>query len=304
MHAATELQLGPNTRIRKASALRKHILPTFAERPIGEITQPEVRAWVAKLATVMGPGAVSNVYSDLQKIMDAAVDADLIFKSPCHKISLPRYHRPEQRYLTLGELVTLADATEPRYRALMLLGGTGGLRIGEMAGLRRERVDLFTGQVTVAEQLITPNGKASLAPLKSKASRRIVRIPKFALEEMRRHFKAFPPGPENTVFSSLNGSYLRPGQFRVMYFRKAAGRAGIIGATPHTLRHTAVSLWVAGGANAKEVQRMAGHSNIRVTYDTYAHLFPEHEGKIADSLDARFADLGVEPSRVLQFPKR
>ena len=34
-----------------------------------------------------------------------------------------------------------------RYRALILLGAYGGLRIGEMAGLRRSRVDLLRGTV-------------------------------------------------------------------------------------------------------------------------------------------------------------
>ena len=51
------------------------------------------------------------------------------------------------RFLTSAEVATLADAIAPRYRALVLVGAYGGLRIGELAGLRRSRVDLLRGTV-------------------------------------------------------------------------------------------------------------------------------------------------------------
>ena len=55
------------------------------------------------------------------------------------------------RFLTPGRGRTLADTIPPEYRALVLLGAYGGLRIGEMAGLRRGRVDLDQGTVQVVE---------------------------------------------------------------------------------------------------------------------------------------------------------
>jgi integrase len=49
------------------------------------------------------------------------------------------------------EVRHLAVAAGPDYRALILLVAYGGLRIGEMAGLRRKRLDLADGVVEVAE---------------------------------------------------------------------------------------------------------------------------------------------------------
>jgi integrase len=43
------------------------------------------------------------------------------------------------RFLTPVEIARLADTIRPHYRALVLVGAYGGLRIGELAGLRRER---------------------------------------------------------------------------------------------------------------------------------------------------------------------
>ena len=49
------------------------------------------------------------------------------------------------------------------HRALILLGTFGGLRIGEMAGLRRGRVDLDAGTVQVIEVITEPRADCTSA---------------------------------------------------------------------------------------------------------------------------------------------
>jgi integrase len=55
-----------------------------------------------------------------------------------------------------AEVWKLADAIRPDDRSLILLGAFGGLRIGEMAGLRRGRVVLERGTVQVIEVITEP----------------------------------------------------------------------------------------------------------------------------------------------------
>jgi hypothetical protein len=62
------------------------------------------------------------------------------------------------RFLTVAEVRRLAVAVGPSYRALILLGAYGGLRIGEMIGLRRKRLDLTAGVVEVAEVVTEMHG--------------------------------------------------------------------------------------------------------------------------------------------------
>jgi integrase len=54
----------------------------------------------------------------------------------------------------------------------------------------------------------------------------------------------------------------------------------------HDLRHTAVSLWIAHGASAKQVQVSAGHRSVATVFDRHGHLFPGGEDPVMDSLDA------------------
>jgi integrase len=55
----------------------------------------------------------------------------------------------------------------------------------------------------------------------------------------------------------------------------------------HALRHACASLWIEQGHNPKQIQTPMGHSSIKVTFDTYGHLF------VADEADQRAAE-GVE----------
>jgi hypothetical protein len=53
--------------------------------------------------------------------------------------------REELRFLTRAEVAAPAEVIVPRYRVLVMVGAYGGLRVGELAGLRRSLVDLLRG---------------------------------------------------------------------------------------------------------------------------------------------------------------
>ena len=148
----TTTNLRPTTRARDELVLRLYARPRFGNVPLAAITQLDVRTWVAELsARGLTPATVTKTYQVFGKVMGAAVDAGYLAQTPCRNVPLPKIEREEMRFLTPAEIITLADAIRPLYRTLVLIGAYGGLRIGELAGLRRGRVDLLRGTVTVAE---------------------------------------------------------------------------------------------------------------------------------------------------------
>jgi hypothetical protein len=82
---------------------------------------------------------------------------------------------------------------------------------------------------------------------------------------------------------------LRPSNFRVKVWLPAVRVAELAPLRPHDLRHTAVALWIAAGANPKEVSVRAGHTSVAFTLDRYGHLFPGHDDELRDRLDAMHA---------------
>jgi integrase len=283
----TTVDLAPNTVNRRNSDLKNWVVPAFGHQRLGAITQPEVKTWIAAMHQQgCNAGSIKLRYETLSTIMRAAVDAELIRRSPCHHIGLPRYEREEMKLLTLGEVIDLSKAINPRYEALVLVAGTGGLRIGELGALRGRRVDLVRGSVDVAENLLLDNGTPRFGPLKTKAGRRRVPLPRQTVEALERHMEKYEIGPDDLVFTSTQGLVLRQYQFRRRYFHPAAVTCGLAPLRPHDLRHTAISLWIASGANPKVVQTKAGHASIRVTYDRYGHLFPDYDDRATQHLEA------------------
>jgi hypothetical protein len=175
---ATTTNLRRTTAVRDETYLRLYVLPRFGDLPLAAIAQRDVRAWVADLTSrELAPATVVKAYHLLGKVLAGAVDAGMIAQSPCRRVSLPKIEREEMRFLTPVEIARLADAIRPGYRALVLVGAYGGLRIGELAGLRRERVDLLRGTVEVAEIMTEVAGKLQVGPPKTRASRRTVGLP-------------------------------------------------------------------------------------------------------------------------------
>jgi integrase len=133
---------------------------------------------------------------------------------------------------------------------LVFVGAYGGLRIGELARLRRTRVDLAEVQ-----------GKLHSGPPKTKASRRRVSLPGGVIEELAVHLRA-PGRPTDYVFRAPAGGPPRINRFRHRVWLPATLAAGLPGLRIHDLRHTAVALWIAAGASPKEVAARAGHTSV------------------------------------------
>lgn len=145
-------QLRASSRARDDSYQRNHVLPAFGAVTLGRITQLDVRAWVAELtASGLAPATVHKAYQTLSKVLRAAVDGGLIAQSPCRSVPPPRIEQQEMRFLAPAEIAASEAVISERYQALVFFDAYCGLRLGELAGLRRGRIDLLRRQVRVIE---------------------------------------------------------------------------------------------------------------------------------------------------------
>jgi integrase/recombinase XerC len=145
-----------------------------------------------------------------------------------------------------------------RDRAVLELLYGSGLRIGELAVLRWEDIDL-------AERWVRIQGKGNkerMVPLGSYAVR--------ALKELGREDR---PG----------GSYVFPGGEKGhisertinRIVKRAARQAGLSGVTPHMLRHSFATHMLEGGASLRVLQDLLGHESL-ITTQRYLTVTAEH----------------------------
>jgi integrase len=221
-------------------------------------------------------------------LFSSALDSDLIVRSPCRGINLPHDAKTEMRFLTTDEVSDLARVIEERYRALVLTAAYAGCRFGELAGLKTHRLDLLRRTLTVAESLSEVRGEVRLAAPKTAAARRQIALPMFLAEELAGHLAEWPPGADGFVFTAPAGGPLLRRNFRRRTWLPTV-RASV--GEPlrfHDLRHTHAAMLIAQGEHPKVIQNRLGHSSIKVTLDTYGHLFEGLDEAAAQRLDAAF----------------
>ena len=161
----------------------------------------------------------------------------------------------------------------------------GGLRWGELVGLRVKRVDLLHGRVTVAEQVSEVNGQLIPGPPKTEAGRRTVTLPAVAAVALAEHLtKIAALGPDGLVFPAPEGGYLRRSNFRRRWWLQATRAVGVEGLRFHDLRHSAATLALAAGANTRELMERMGHTSPAVAL-RYQHVMAGRDQAIASALD-------------------
>jgi integrase len=271
---ASRVNLATSTRDNDRSVIRSLILPTFQNARLSAIEPAHIRTWIGGLvAAGYSPSTVRRAYTLLQLAFNLAVEDGRLARSPCRRIALPKIEQSEKRFLSIEEVEHLAETIRPRYRAFVLAGAYTGLRPGELAALRTDRLDLQRRQLRVEE------------PIKTPAAHRTVSFPPFLAEELTTHLNTYP-GDDRLVFTAPEGGPLRLRLFRRRFWYPAVRASVGEPMRPHDLRHTHVALLIATGEDPYVISQRLGHASIRTTYDVYGHLFEGRDRQAADALQA------------------
>jgi integrase len=292
-----ERELTSTTRQLYGSLLRHHLEPAFGAVNVAEISPPLVRRWRAdKLGSGTGPTTVAKAYALLRAIMGTAVADQMIRRNPCTIKGASTVHTPERPTATVQEVYDLADAIQPRYRALVLMAGFLGLRWGELIGLHRRDIDLDHGTVRVRRAVAELfNGQREIKAPKSAAGKRTVSIPAAITPDIRDHLERYAEaGADGRVFLGAKGATPRRNHFNRLW-RKACNEAGIKGMHFHDLRHTGNTLAASTGASTRELMTRMGHSTARAAL-IYQHASAARDRLIADAL-SDLVDKGRKPKR-------
>ncbi|MEJ7582989.1 MAG: site-specific integrase [Acidimicrobiales bacterium] len=273
----TAAHLKPKTRVDYEGMLRVHVMPAFADQPIGSIQPSDVRRFIAdEVASGAAPGTVRGARKVLRLVLATAQAEGAIRANPCDGIRVPASPKADMVFLTAEEVEALAETIDPRYCTLIRLAAYTGLRAGEIGALRIGRVNLDAGRITVAESVTQVQGHGLVFGEPKTYERRSVTLPAFLLDELARHLKERSADPDAFVFPSPEGSVLNHKNFYGRMFKPAVTDAGLPSRMRfHDLRHTCAALCIVLGAHPTAIQERLGHSSITVTLDRYGHLFPK-----------------------------
>lgn len=267
------------------SMFDNHVIPSLGARPLGTVRRGDVESWAASLPLSARTAGLAVQY--LGTLFEAAVADGLVASNPVRGVKRPRVDGAPVVPFTAAELNRLRQASPPWFEVALTLGAVCGLRQGEAAGLRADRVDFLRRTLTVDAQLVTPSaGEPALGPPKTARSYRSVPLADVALEDLARHLEAHGAGVDGLVLHE-DGRPVRRQRFGKVW-RGLRRRAGLPAAQFHTARHTYASTLLSGGVSVPAAADYLGHSPA-VLLRTYAHLVPADHDRARDVIQAAFA---------------
>ena len=273
-----------NSTIRQyRSHLDIHLLPKLGGTKLSKITAPMLevvfdnleregrsRAMVCKLLTTL-----RGVLSEAQRRGLIAHNAALVVKR-----RLTRRGNGSQVFPTKQELNAIITCAEGRWRPLFMTLIFTGIRSSELRGLTWQNVDIERGVLQINQRADKWN---KLGPPKSAAGYRTVPLAPMLRAELESWRAKCPESAFDLVFPNGSGNVESLCNIHRRGFVPLLKRLGIInenGKHPfrmHDLRHAAASLLIEEGLSPKWIQTVLGHSSIQMTYDTYGHLWEDHE---------------------------
>ena len=276
---------------RDDSILRNHLLPTFESRGLGTLKPNEIQALVTTWTAKAAPRTVRRQYDTLRAILNAAVAADLIARSPCRGIRLPATTSTTRHVVDAEELAKLSEAMG-ECGPMAYLGAVLGMRWGECAGLRVGRLDVLRSTLHVAEQFTRGKGGAMvLEPPKSQAGRRTMAVPAALMALLADHLARrglTGADADEWVFNAPEGGHLDYAHFRRRVWIPATKAAGVEGLEFHDLRRANATGMLLDGVDLKTAQTRLGHSDPRLTIAIYAQATTAADAAAAERLGTRF----------------
>ena len=285
---------GQSSHERNEQHCRIHWIPRIGNVKLVKLNATHLRAVQDEMkAAGLSDRSRQYAHDVFRMALDEAVEDGLLPINPCCRKGLRpkiKKRKREIKFLTPQQVKRfLEHIREDRLYALYVSAVTTGARQGELFALSWADIDLEGRTMSINRSLEHfGSGQTRLKAPKTESSRRLVDLPKVAVDALIEH--AEKNGKENDfVFHATNGAPLRS-RNELRRFKRMLKEAGLSTIAWHDLRHTAASLALSQNVHPKIVQQMLGHSKIQTTLDTYSHLMPTMGAAATDAIAAAIAD--------------
>jgi integrase len=259
-------KISPNTAKGYKAAL-KRLLAEFGDWYVKDIKARDISKWLRSLALQgFAYKTVKNHKIVISRILHIAViDGDIDY-NPAEQAEVPRgmpkEKRPPASVEDEAKIRESIDIWLFPFAALMT-----GMRKGELLALQWKDIDFEHDEISVTKSVYYEGDTPKIKAPKSDAGvRRVILLQDLKEELLKRKGR-----PDEYIFSEDGGKtpYKEMRYDRLM--KKYQEQTGIT-ATAHQLRKSFASIAAAANIDTKVLQRLLGHTDIRLTLQVYADV--------------------------------
>ncbi len=212
--------------------------------------------------------SISRKVNSIKSFFRFLNSKDILDKNPASDVSHPKYELKPPRILSKLEYRALRDACrdDKRLSAIIELLLQAGIRIGELASLKLDDLNLKNNKITIRAY---ESHEGRTVPLTQPAK-----------EAIREYLEVRPKSDDQHVFLTKTGN-----QFLVRNIRSSIDRyfriAGIEDAKVNDLRHTFIAQQLKSGTPLVYVSKIVGHKRLSTTerYLKYIDIDQDEQDK-------------------------
>lgn len=277
---------------------------TLGEMPIKDITRRNIEdARQLLLSQGKTPQYLNNCFAHLNHVFQSAVLDDTIAKNPCKALKQLKRETPlisENKHRALTEDETKRFFSAAAARNSYYLNGFAlmikcGLRVGELAALRRSDVDFGSGFLHIRRTIArnAAGGYIVGEDAKTKSGNRDIPLTDDIYDIIKAQDKLnrvmFGLDTNPLLFRSAEGQILR--EYSVnREIRRICAAADIELFTCHAFRNTFATRFIEQRPQEyKILSEILGHKDVAITLNLYTHVMTENKVKAMNSVSIKIS---------------
>lgn len=267
----------------KRYMIEQHIIPYFGDCMMSEIAPSQIISWQNEIQTKgfsesylrMIQNQLTALFTHATKIYDLKVN-------PCKKVTkMGSSNSRSLTFWTIDEYRQFISTIEPgtRYYIIFEILFWTGCRIGELLALTKSDIDFYNNQISISKTYYRVDGKDIITEPKTKQSIRVIDIPNFLKEEIKEYVDGYYGFPDNErIFPIVQEAVQHK-------MKRHIEKSGVKKIRVHDLRHSHTSYLINCGVEPLVIKERLGHKDIKITLNTYGHLYPNKQKSVAQLLD-------------------
>lgn len=289
--------------------LKGRILPEFGKKYVQDLSPRDIKQFYQKLEKTpaltkrsktggLSGNTILHYHRCLHAMLTYAVRSGYISINPGDAVEPPRNDRQETAFYELEDCRKLLEALDAlpdtQWRLFFYMAIYTGMRPGELIGLNWQ--DITGNVLTVRAGAVYVNGKGTIRTDRPKTQKsvRMIDLPPAVMTLLHQHRKEQAeyrlqfgkdwPEPD-AVFTGATGCRLNISS-PTQKFQKIVKAYSLRPITLYGLRHTAATIMIAQGLNAREVAARLGHAQTSTTLNIYAHAFMDANTRATNAIAA------------------
>jgi integrase len=282
----SDTRLSPRSIERYRQLAEHQVNPHLGRTLLQKLRPQQIATWHSDLLkSGLHPQTIANAHRMLGRGLQRATELEIILRNVTSVVKPPRIEREEVEILGAEQIAEVLARIEGHpLHPIAALAVASGMRRGEICALQWGVIDLDAATVKVERSMEQTAAGSRLKSPKTAAGRRMIKLPPSTIEILRAHHRqqielrlqlglSGRPGPQDWVFTLLDGSRPYPPDSLSIAWIKLLRARKLPPVRFHALRHTHASALIAAKLDVVAVSKRLGHSNPGITLRVYSHLF-------------------------------